>query len=114
MEQTGGGMNTQSDFSDRNDNDVPNELLGIIPGYISRRIDDVREMRQHLDGRNFIELEILIHKIKGNSASFGLYRIHNLAVKLQEAMLSRHVPTIDDLISALEKELVSIKEAYLR
>lgn len=99
--------------NERSENDIPVELRGFIPGYVARRLEDIEVMRGHLDRRDFQALGMVVHKIKGNAASFGLYRVYGLVLQLQAAVDTENVSDSANLIGAIDGEIKSIRREFV-
>lgn len=98
--------------SEKSENDIPGELRGFIPGYVTRRLEDIEVMRGHLGRRDFQALGMVVHKIKGNAASFGLYRVYGLVLRLQTAVDAENVSESTRLIDAIDDEIQSLRREF--
>ncbi|MBL7687643.1 MAG: Hpt domain-containing protein [Bdellovibrionaceae bacterium] len=97
------------EFAVKSENEIPVELRGFIPGYVARRLEDIEVMRRHLERRDFHALGMVVHKIKGNAASFGLYRVYGLVLQLQTTVDAEDGPESERLINALEREIAKLE-----
>jgi len=60
------------------------ELLDLIPGYLKNREEDVRALRDALSGRDFEEVRVRGHKMKGSGGAYGFERITQLGRALEQ------------------------------
>lgn len=92
---------------------IPPELMDIIPGYISRRDQDILFLKESLTHADFSAISMLGHKLKGNGASFGFDRISELGADLMLACDTKSTANVQQLIFDLENEIKAIKTKVL-
>ena len=92
---------------------IPDELKGIIPGYIGRRYQDIVLLRTFIANNDFDSISKLGHKLKGNGASFGFDRISELGGLLMEACNRYDITKLKSLVGDFEVEITSIKTIVL-
>ncbi len=92
---------------------VPPELMDIIPGYISRRDQDILSLKEFLNHADFSEISMVGHKLKGNGASFGFDRISEIGAQIMVACENKSASDVKQLIIDFETEITSIKKNLL-
>lgn len=88
---------------------VPPELAEHIPGYMSRREEDLTAMWNHFGKNEFAAIGRIAHKIKGNGASYGFSALSEIAEKLQSSSASSDRAAVEKDIQALDREIRMIK-----
>lgn len=85
--------------------DVPPELLHLIPGFLDRRMNEIIQMRNMLDDKDFNGIRSIGHKLKGHGASYGFPKISEIGSELQDAAIHHERKAINELIDRLEEEV---------
>lgn len=88
---------------------VPTELADHIPGYMSRREEDMNAMWTHFHKGEFEAIGRIAHKIKGNGASYGFESLTQLAERLQNSVNSKDRGAIEADVQALDQEVKKIR-----
>lgn len=91
------------------ENQIPQELKGLIPGYLTRRDQDIETLKSYIKTKDFAGVKWLAHKLKGNGSSFGFDKISQIGTQLTEASDSKNIQDIERLVSTLENEIVQIR-----
>ncbi len=97
-------MNTQIDYK------IPAELKDLIPGYLSRRDQDIQALKIFALNNDYISVSKLGHKLKGNGSSFGFNYISEIGSFLMLACEQKNMSEIKKIISNLESEIFNIKK----
>ncbi|MDO9183421.1 MAG: Hpt domain-containing protein [Bacteriovorax sp.] len=69
--------------------------------YLSRRIDEIIEIKQSLVLKDFNSAVFIGHKLKGNGVTFGFPIISQIGIELEEAGKTKNLPRVADAINRL-------------
>ena len=100
-------MKTQSTYN------IPIELKDTIPGYLSRRDQDIQALKTFALNDDYNSISKLGHKLKGNGSSFGFDHISELGSLLMQSCECKNRDEIKKLISDFENEVFNIKKSIL-
>ncbi|OFZ32046.1 MAG: hypothetical protein A2622_12510 [Bdellovibrionales bacterium RIFCSPHIGHO2_01_FULL_40_29] len=92
---------------------IPPELKDTIPGYLSRRDQDIQALKTFAANEDFASMRSLGHKLKGNGSSFGFDQITEFGEQIMKACDAKNMLEINRLISSFEDEVVNIKSVVL-
>ncbi|MGH7284466.1 MAG: Hpt domain-containing protein [Polyangiaceae bacterium] len=86
-------------------------LAELLPGFLQRRQDDVRVLREALAVSDFARVSEVGHKIRGNGATFGFPEITEIGERLEFAAKKhedeharREVDRLEKLIGELASQ----------
>ena len=100
-------MKTQSIYK------IPLELKDTIPGYLTRRDQDIQALKTYALNDDYTSISKLGHKLKGNGSSFGFDYISELGSLLMQSSDLKNKDEIKKLISDFENEVFNIKKSIL-
>lgn len=64
---------------------VEEEIMDLIPAYLENRRSDVGRLEQALEQEDFETVRDLGHSMKGSGGGFGMDRISEMGMELEEA-----------------------------
>lgn len=88
---------------------IPPELMDVIPGYIGRREQDIQALKAAVEIKDFIKIEQIAHKLKGNGASFGFDKLTEIGINLMSSSHQQNSFEIEKLVLVFETEINLIK-----
>ena len=88
---------------------IPPELADVIPGYLQRREQDIQDLKVAIEAKDFIKIEKVAHKLKGNGASFGFDKLTEIGMDMMSLSHQQNSFEIRRLISDFETEMKQIK-----
>ncbi len=97
----------------QNDYKIPAELKSAVPGYISRREQEVISLKIFASASDFSSISKIGHKLKGNGSSFGFDRISEIGTHLMNACEKSNHKAVLDLISEFDSEIQNIRRNFL-
>jgi diguanylate cyclase (GGDEF)-like protein len=68
---------------------APSDLEELIPSFLENTMEEVRDLEEALDGRDYESIRLLGHSIKGSSLSFGFEEMGRLGRSLENAAVER-------------------------
>ncbi len=80
---------------------VPEELVNLVPGFVSRREEDVRVLESLIKEKKFAEIAQLAHKLKGHGTSYGFDAVSELGKKIEFASKRKDFFETDQFIRNL-------------
>ena len=80
-----------------------------IPGYLLKRQEDVKNLKKFLAEKNWPEIKMIGHQLKGNGPTFGFPEIGEIGSLLEEAADQQAGQGIPALINRLEQVLGNAK-----
>lgn len=86
-------------------NEIPPELLELVPGYLRRREQDVLDLRSYVGSGNLSTIKMLAHKLKGNGSSYGFDRISELGSLIMQACDKNDLEKVSGLIDELHEDV---------
>lgn len=92
---------------------IPEELMENIPGYLSRRDQDLVSLKNFIITNDFDGVKNIGHKLRGNGSSFGFDRLSDLGDSLMKAAESKNIEELKSVVASLESEVGDIKSAVL-
>ncbi len=64
---------------------VPGILMDLIPQYLANRKLEVAALESAVTGEDFLSIQSIGHKLKGNAGSYGFYDLTDLGEILERA-----------------------------
>ena len=88
---------------------IPPELTDVIPGFIARREQDIKDLQTAVEVKDFSQIERIAHKLKGNGSSFGFNKLTEIGIDLMAHSHQQNSSEIKKLIHDFEVEVKQIK-----
>jgi histidine phosphotransfer protein HptB len=88
------------------------DLEDLLPGYLEKRLKDVKSIISFLDAGDFEEVRILGHSMKGSGGGYGFDRITEIGARIEESAKEKDDHTIKNLADELSKYLEHIEIVY--
>lgn len=92
------------------ENAVPEELLGLVNGFLERRREEIPVLRESLERKDFKTISVIAHKLKGNGLGYGFPGLTQIGAKLEAAANEANGKVSGQLVDEFEevvKELLS-------
>lgn len=89
------------------------DFADIIPGYLERKVNDCRLIRQYIKDGNYVEIERLGHGFKGSGGSYGFLPITDIGRVIEHAAAMKDRLTLLDQVHLLEEYLATIEVRYV-
>jgi histidine phosphotransfer protein HptB len=64
---------------------VDRDLEELIPGFLARRHDDVRKLREALDARDVESVRVTGHSMKGTGGGYGFDGLSEIGASIESA-----------------------------
>ena len=71
--------------------------------YLERRKPDIELLYNLINTRNLCEISQIVHKLKGNGATFGYPEISKISREIEDALLNEKFSLVEIYIHQLEK-----------
>lgn len=84
-------------------------VIGMIPRYLDNCRNHVRAMRGHIEQRNFTEIQLIAHGLKGSGGSFGLDEISRYGKSIEENARDRKLEMILKRLEQFEAYLNALR-----
>jgi HPt (histidine-containing phosphotransfer) domain-containing protein len=81
---------------------VSEELLPLVAGFLTRRLNDISLLRDSLEKSDFDTVQMIGHRLKGNSGGFGFPAMGILGANLEAAAKAQNQKESSELVSHLE------------
>lgn len=91
---------------------VDPELEDLIPGFLESRHKDVESMRQALDRRDYDDIRVLGHRMKGSGGGYGFETISQIGSALEKAALEENDAEIQRHLKELAFYLEHVEVTY--
>ena len=91
---------------------IDSDLADLIPGFLENRKKDVSTLRNHLSTKNFSEIKLLGHKMKGTSGGYGFNTMSQIGLQLEDAAANSNEDKIERLIEKLVHHLDNIEVSF--
>lgn len=91
--------------------DVDEELIPALPQFFDNVDEDISELEERLDERNGEEIESVIHRIKGYAGSWGLEKMHEVAVEFENNAKRRNWEAVEEAMEDLRGVVEEAKQA---
>ena len=88
-------------------------LQDIVPGYIEKRHNELPVMMDFLIKKDFNNLQILGHRLKGNAGGYGFDQMGYIGAAIEEAAKNKDSIKIELSIKELEHYLSTIEIVYV-
>ncbi|MGQ0695074.1 MAG: Hpt domain-containing protein [Nitrospiraceae bacterium] len=88
------------------------DLEDIVPAFLSNRRKDVQKLRTALAQEDFETIQLLGHRMKGDSGGYGFKTIGEVGAKMELAAAQRDHPAIGQSIAQLEDFLARVNVIY--
>jgi len=89
-------------------NDIPEELLPLIPGFLQRREQEISSLQELLKAKNFAEIAVLGHRLKGSAAGYGFAKLGSIGNEIEKAARKNNEMELMGLVKTYES---AVKEA---
>lgn len=80
--------------------------------YLSRRLQDIEQLRACIEQDYFVFAQRLGHIVKGNALTFGVPQIAPLAIEIESAALNQDREQIEFLAMKMETVLSLVQSHY--
>ena len=95
---------------------VPSYLMDLIPEYLRRLKEDVRQMKECVGYDDYDQIYKLSHKISGNAASYGFEEVGELCIEITDMYFEKNTKVIVTNIEKLNERIlhyriVEVKES---
>lgn len=92
---------------------IPDELKSMIPAFLSRRNDDLREIQSFFKEKKIEEISKIGHKLKGNGLSYGFGGLSIIGKEIEDASKAKDFEKVNHCILELEEYLKYVKTLNL-
>lgn len=89
--------------------DINDLIKAKRPGYLLKRHEDAHKLRALLSEKNWTEIQMIGHQLKGNGATFGFIEISEIGAALEAGAKKKAEGTTLTLIEKLESILKNAK-----
>jgi HPt (histidine-containing phosphotransfer) domain-containing protein len=96
------GQRSQLSTEDEDVPKVPEELLPLVGGFLTRRFNEISLLRASVNKEDFATIQMIGHKLRGNSGSFGFAALGVLGADLEAAAIAQDHTETMKLIGNLE------------
>ncbi len=63
--------------------EIDDDLEDIVPGFLENRKNDVLELQNFYEKREFKEIERIGHKVSGSSGGYGFHQLGKIAKEIE-------------------------------
>jgi len=91
---------------------IDRDLEDLIPGYLRKRLADVRSIREAVGNNDLEAIRILGHTMKGSGGGYGFDRITEIGHQLEEAARTSNKDVIITQTAELERFLTTVHIEY--
>lgn len=91
---------------------VPDDLKPLIPGFLSRRWEEIKQISQFVNTMSFHEISALGHRLKGNGSSYGFHKLSELGADFEAAAHSKDIEKVKVTLSTFEEEVKKISSVF--
>ncbi len=64
---------------------VDEELMDLVPGYLERLLSNIETIRELVDSKDFDQVKVLGHNLKGSGGGYGFDRVSELGAEMEIA-----------------------------
>jgi HPt (histidine-containing phosphotransfer) domain-containing protein len=93
--------------------EVDADLEDLIPGFLQRRQQDLRDFRDALSKADFVQIQKLAHTLKGVGGGYGFDTITSISRQIHEAAENERVDKIEAELEALTNYLERVEVVYV-
>lgn len=88
-------------------------LKDLIPDFMTRRFQEMEQLSQLQEARDFKGLAHYGHKLKGSSLNYGFTYMGQLAQHLEAAALSENSDEISELVQKIHEHIKNVQIVYV-
>ncbi len=99
------------EFSQNYEFVMEKELFEIFPAYVKNRTEEIVMLEKALAKSDLSSIEVVSHRLKGSSGSYGLHDLSELGAKMEKAAETANLELIRDLISQYKFKMGRIKKS---
>lgn len=92
---------------------VDEMLKDLIPDFMTRRFQELEQISQLQQSRDFKGLAQYGHKLKGSSLNYGFTHLGHLAQQLEAAALSENADEINELVHKIREHVKNVQIVYV-
>lgn len=81
------------------------DLVDLLPGYLQKRADEVKQILTFLEEENFEEIRTLGHRMKGSGGGYGFEEISRIGADMEQSAIAKDAAKTKELLSQLEDYL---------
>jgi HPt (histidine-containing phosphotransfer) domain-containing protein len=85
--------------------EIPVDLQDLIPDYLYRRKEDVKQLKDLIEKRNYDEIRQLGHRLKGSGASYGFPYLTELGRKIESASVGEDSEELKVILKNFTEEI---------
>lgn len=91
---------------------VDSDLEDIIPGFLQKRQEDIKEIQVALDNDNYDTIKVLGHKMKGVGGGYGFDAITDIGGMIEQAAMEKNMQEVKQAILELAQYLEKVEVVY--
>ena len=88
---------------------VQEDVWDLIPTFMENRIKELATLRAAMTEKDFEQLRLIAHRIKGVGASYGFSRISALGKELEDFARAEHLTSIAHILDMYEDYLSKVR-----
>lgn len=92
---------------------IESDLKDLIPGYISNRYNDIKNIRAALEKGDYETIRILGHSMKGSGGGYGFDTITEIGRAIEQAAKEKDDESIKHKTEELGDYLKSVEIIYI-
>lgn len=87
-------------------------LQALVPTFLERRQQDLKELHAALESGNLTEVQTLGHRMKGSGGGFGFDFITEIGTELEASAMNSDAAAIEAQIESLRNYLARVEVVY--
>jgi histidine phosphotransfer protein HptB len=91
---------------------ITRDLEDIVPIFLANRSKDLRILREALDTQDFMTIQTLGHRMKGDGGGYGFDRITQIGTVMELAAKREDRPAVEQHLAELEDFLKRVEVVY--
>jgi len=101
------------DSTDRLIVQIDRDFEDIAPIFLANRHKDVQTLRRALADGDFVTIQMLGHRMKGDGGGYGFHRISEIGAAMEQAAEQQDIPASGQQLAQLEEFLARVEVVYV-
>jgi hypothetical protein len=91
---------------------VKSYLKDMVPGYLENREKDIQEIGNLISLRDFEQIKILGHRMKGSGSGYGFEEISRCGLAIERGASAKDIEIIKEILSQLKDYLEKVEVIF--
>ncbi|MBT3235736.1 MAG: Hpt domain-containing protein [Bdellovibrionales bacterium] len=93
--------------------EIDRDLEEIVPTFLENRHKELIKIAEAIEAADFASLQIIGHKLAGNSGGYGFAKLGELGAQIEQAAIKRSIDPMQGLYDQIKHYLDQVEIKYI-